>query len=1495
MTNIQNEELAPVYRYFTADLLTNEVIAEIPFQGVTYKRALKAAGEFTGNIPVIEDTKYLNLYETTVPGKTALYVVRNGVCVWGGIIWNRSYDVVSKNLNVSGSEFTSYFYHRLIWKTWNHQFGATVTTTSTDALQKQSVIDTLTVNPLTPTYWTTVATASPSAPGFIPGATAESGKFTASFTRNGQSVAAFSNFSNSIANIEFRESAVSVAMEGTQNVQSDEAFLEFQVIIGTNTPSTRQIATIGSYRDSSELTSGFRLEVNVRAGSAPSVSLAGSFNSEIFTSSVQHKYVRIEERNLALVFSYSPDGNEWVVFHTYTHGLTEAQLASCRLGLVAGAGSGQVPGDTPDAVFPAQVSFSDLVYWTSRPLMSSSVLFDNGNTSSLVSGSFVSLEFFEPANFKHNGFYKVASAPAATRDTFNVQSGGALADIVAMSVLNGAATFTTREQNDYKSGDTVEIFGLGAPFDGVQTVVDPSLAGALSFSVLTALTNRAVAPVAATAIRQLPTGLFKDVTVTVRADTYGFVRSLIDAMGQDFVGLDFPNAYIEPGLSSQIGVTSAALNGDFAELVVSDEHNLAVGQAVQVANMGPLFDGEHIVSDVPSITSFKFSAGGVLAQTPITPNAQEVSSFTSTRGLVSATTTAAHGYLPGQTVDVFLGFDYGDLGGTVSIFATPAPTTFTYRVRDQAVNPPTALTKATATVGGDTFEVDQASLAGNVVTLTTKTDHSFVVGNTVTMTNVNRNIPLDKKSYDSANNVATFYTTQDHRLQAGSSVVLRGVLDSVVPTKAVFDRQDATTIHATLSIPDPGHNFRAGTSVTIEGAQEQYLIASKSLTSNVASLVLTGPAGFIVGDSVTVQGLTDSYAVNSVQLNNNVATLTTVGAAHNINVNDEITVTGISDSKTVVAREVLRVNAESSDSANAYVMVLTMAERHNFISGQEIVVSGVSGGFNGEKTVLTTTATRIFYELPEDFQFSNLNSVRGSGATQPSQGTVASVTSVFDGVFVASAATANTVSFLRTGNDETARTVSGQVADPSALNGTYPVSAVLDAGVRIQFSRTANNMPTQAVPPLSSEDREQGVIPRLISRSSEINGVRLVVASRRDLLTVAVPKVGGAASTYAPNLQDGFVFAQSPFNGTRTVTKLLDSNVFTTELSGLPSSTFESSAGIKAFAEQRTLYNGSFVITETPDRRSFRFSRININVPLETINSIGTAVVRPSAVVSTFGPYPGSANIGLGYSTRKFSGIRVAPRLYRGFELVSVGEALEEYADTIDGFEYRIDASFDAETQSFTKTLILIPINYPNAPVDGSVSPISRFGAEKLVFEYPGNIATMTIDEDAENSATRFFAVGENDLGPDAGPPFSVAASDELLNGKNQDATFRKWPLLDETEQVSGVDDETLLYSYAQRYLSESRPPDASLKVTVNGSLEPVVGSYAPGDWCSLIVDDDFVKLRLGSGLEPRPDIIIRKIDAMDVSVPDGVTFPEVVTLDLVPEWEVDKRGQQAI
>ena len=55
-------ELTPaVYSYVTVDLLSNRVIAEVPFSGVSFQRALSKAGTFSGTISMIDVTTHLNL------------------------------------------------------------------------------------------------------------------------------------------------------------------------------------------------------------------------------------------------------------------------------------------------------------------------------------------------------------------------------------------------------------------------------------------------------------------------------------------------------------------------------------------------------------------------------------------------------------------------------------------------------------------------------------------------------------------------------------------------------------------------------------------------------------------------------------------------------------------------------------------------------------------------------------------------------------------------------------------------------------------------------------------------------------------------------------------------------------------------------------------------------------------------------------------------------------------------------------------------------------------------------------------------------------------------------------------------------------------------------------------------------------------------------------------------------------------------------------------
>lgn len=124
-----NGTLVPVYRYYVADLITGEIVMEIPFEGVSWERKISTAGSFSGSIAVPSSTAlggervssvedHFDLYNTTVPGKYGLYVMRNGECVWGGIIWSREYSVTDRNLTVTALEFVSYLYHRVFWKTF---------------------------------------------------------------------------------------------------------------------------------------------------------------------------------------------------------------------------------------------------------------------------------------------------------------------------------------------------------------------------------------------------------------------------------------------------------------------------------------------------------------------------------------------------------------------------------------------------------------------------------------------------------------------------------------------------------------------------------------------------------------------------------------------------------------------------------------------------------------------------------------------------------------------------------------------------------------------------------------------------------------------------------------------------------------------------------------------------------------------------------------------------------------------------------------------------------------------------------------------------------------------------------------------------------------------------------------------------------------------------------------------------------------------------------
>ena len=106
------------YRYLFADLLTNSILAELPITGVNFTQQLNTSGTFTGHLLLSGvNATDLNVSAGTIPGRTAIYVDRNGVLVWGGVLWNRQYNSDSQTLSFQAREFESYFERRKITTT----------------------------------------------------------------------------------------------------------------------------------------------------------------------------------------------------------------------------------------------------------------------------------------------------------------------------------------------------------------------------------------------------------------------------------------------------------------------------------------------------------------------------------------------------------------------------------------------------------------------------------------------------------------------------------------------------------------------------------------------------------------------------------------------------------------------------------------------------------------------------------------------------------------------------------------------------------------------------------------------------------------------------------------------------------------------------------------------------------------------------------------------------------------------------------------------------------------------------------------------------------------------------------------------------------------------------------------------------------------------------------------------------------------------------------
>lgn len=1687
--------LAPVYRYFTVDLLSNEILAEIPFEGVSYQNAIKAAGTFAGKIPVIEDTAHMDLYENTMPGNTALFAVRDGVCVWGGIIWSRRYDIVGRTLDVSASEFTSYFQHRRLWKNWSQTFSATVVVngnTSTVVLDTEETagatpgstvrVEFYEVNNFGYNgYYEVSASPAPTTKKFYLSSPTSTLNISRISVANGIVTVitedAHGLSTNDQVDIDLEAAYESYNGKVKITVPYGPLTNVFTYELVNNSDNLSQADATGTVKKNIPNGTYKLCSVSVRSDTYHHIrSLIEAVATDFVGSDFANVYVEpgisfgYEVINKSLLEGFAE------LTTSEPHRLAVGQAVSIQDVGPEFDGENQVANIQDDYTFSYKKSGQvESTALSAKYLEVVSVAAKNGKATVKTIRAHrylkdqnvtlnIETDLGDMATY-FNGTFKITSVPDATTFIYDIATNKTLSlpDFTLPTVqvpdnvtvithregLGNNRRITTSQSHNYVPGDVITVSDMAvASYNGtftIQSVERTTITYTASSFLVEAKT----------------------------ADAGSFINRVEVTQG---------NVVNVTAASTQENVTHKQSSGVTRTITTGTQHVFAVGDSIVVSSVGAGYDATGTVTGVGETTvsyTFAGAASVTESKTAVSPVGSVIISLSggaTSYAVATITTAKARDFTVGNTVNV-------------------QNANLVTRISEKSLVPKGAAnaTDALATV---TTSENHNLKTGDLVSISGLRDASLATSKTIAT------ISATVTHRSSSGTTRTLFVNSPHYLNVGDEIVVAGInanyngtfsltgssANTITYTKAgaLTEAKTGTSITVTTTsnklvsfTTDIPHNFKVGDSVDVEDMTDVYLPTSRSIASSVFTIT-TGDNHNITADKIIdVTGIYDTYTITYVQIKDNVGTVT-LSAEHNIQVNDTVELSNIKDSLAAVQMEM-----------NRGVVTLTTKIPHNFVEAEKIFVSGLSkSGLNGQYTVLSVTDTRVSYEAAVAEKIyaaedkynralakairNNVRSpyndadvvaarnelnklVRDSGTIPPTNenAVIRSEGSAFNGPQVVSAITANTFDFFITANNVPKTAVStrqtrilkraattstvtltvdtvtdfaagdivsipeafgvrfagthmlttvntrnntdgtkthtvsyvyggaevaevdvinlrymtavGRATTPSLFNGEhtvlsvtsntmtyekrinvtersatattcslkftnkYPVfkndqitvtlsganAARYNGTFTIQTITTSQdettityvnsgaveattpqetgyirlnkkNLSATAVTPPITDAEEQ---PQVSTESIHI-GTRVVRATERNKISFKQASIANNV-TYSDLV--GSISAKSVFNTPSTQITVTSPTQFQYTIGGgIVNSVFETTVSQQAYVICASIFNiaaGSVItsVDSANNRISYRLPSTRDSFTDRTLPGYGQSIVVPTAVVGTYGPYPGNSDIGITFSTNKYSGLNILPTSYLGYELTNVGEALDNYADSINGFDYRIDCTYDESTGRFKKEFVLIPVKVPGDIVPGEAMPLDRLGADALVFEYPGNIANVVMDESAENSATRFFAVGETDSGAEYGPNFSVSTDVDLLRGN---LGKRRWPLLDDDEQIKGTDNKSDLYAHAIRYQKESRPPVSEISINVNGSLEPFVGSYKPGDYCSIIVNDYFILQRLASDLEPRDNLIVRKIESIQVSVPDGVAFPENVTLNLISEWEVDNLGQ---
>jgi len=379
------------------------------------------------------------------------------------------------------------------------------------------------------------------------------------------------------------------------------------------------------------------------------------------------------------------------------------------------------------------------------------------------------------------------------------------------------------------------------------------------------------------------------------------------------------------------------LQNNIATIETTTDHGFTANQEVIINNVDSVFDGTYVITDVPSSRILRYA-------TSRTPTASIVGRIL-TSNIATITTSAPHGFLPGESVTI-TGVDGVNFNGTYVISSVSTDgLQFSY-ARNRT----------------DSKSITNSQMIDLVATLTTSDPHGLVVGESVLISNSGS--PYNGSyQVESIPSLTTFTYNRPR------------------PTRSSVIAKAASVGQATLTTSSP-HGISAGDRVTVENVDSTFngtYIVSQVPSSTAFSYAKAGitlaPTPVVAG-AVTPNG---RWVIRK-RLIGNVATLTTLNA-HGMFVGESVTVTNVGvpfDGTYTVTDVTQNTFSYTRNAANVVdiptaltvstifrlgnTATITTAGTHGYSNNDQVYIGGISDeSFNGFYTITVPSANQIRY------------------------------------------------------------------------------------------------------------------------------------------------------------------------------------------------------------------------------------------------------------------------------------------------------------------------------------------------------------------------------------------------------------------------------------------------------------------------------------------------------------------------------------------------------